>query len=200
MRKLVCEPYVDCLTDSRASCCILVLCSNARDVERSLHWERLKRHVSAITPNVFFLSSHLSYEEMDHLMADIDCYASLHRAEGMGLGMLKAAALGKPVIGTGYSGNMDFTTEDYAYPVEYQMIDVSPKAFLYGDVVGARWADANITHAAELMKKVYEERGVAKNVKGEAAKAYIQKRYDLERVGRLSAERIAYLAAMMGRK
>ena len=34
----------------------------------------------------------------------IDCYVSLHRAEGFGLTMAKAMAAGKPVVATGYSG------------------------------------------------------------------------------------------------
>ena len=46
------------------------------------------------------------------LMAHADCYISLHRAEGLGLTMAEAMSLGKPVIATAYSGNMDFMTPE----------------------------------------------------------------------------------------
>ena len=42
------------------------------------------------------------------MIAGCDCYASLHRSEGFGITMAEAMLLGKPVIATGYSGNLDF--------------------------------------------------------------------------------------------
>ena len=50
------------------------------------------------------------------LLATADCYVSPHRSEGFGLTMLESMALGKPVIATAYSGNMDFMTEDEQLP------------------------------------------------------------------------------------
>ena len=44
------------------------------------------------------------------LMASVDCFVSLHRSEGFGLGMAEAMFLGKPVIGTAFSGNTEFLT------------------------------------------------------------------------------------------
>ena len=44
-------------------------------------------------------------------MAACDCYVSLHRAEGFGLTLAEAMAIGKPAIATGYSGNVDFMNE-----------------------------------------------------------------------------------------
>ena len=49
-------------------------------------------------------------------VAGCDCYVSLHRSEGFGLTMAEAMACGKPVIATGYSGNLEFMTEDEQLP------------------------------------------------------------------------------------
>ena len=53
------------------------------------------------------------------LMTSIDCYVSLHRSEGFGLGMAEAMALEKPVIATNYSGNCEFVTETTGYPIAF---------------------------------------------------------------------------------
>ena len=58
----------------------------------------------------------LSGEELNGLMAACDCYVSLHRAEGFGLTIAEAMAIGKPAIATGYSGNVDFMNEREQLP------------------------------------------------------------------------------------
>ena len=54
-------------------------------------------------------------------MAACDCYVSLHRAEGFGLTLAEAMAIGKPVIATGYSGNVDFMNDANSYLVDYEI-------------------------------------------------------------------------------
>ena len=56
---------------------------------------------------------------MAALFARADCYVSLHRAEGFGLTLAEAMALGKPVIATGFSGNTDFMTPANSYLVDW---------------------------------------------------------------------------------
>src|SRR5690606_24413659 len=52
--------------------------------------------------------TYLSARDRLALVAMVDCYASLHRSEGLGLTMAEAMALGTPVVATAYSGNLDF--------------------------------------------------------------------------------------------
>ena len=49
--------------------------------------------------------------EMNGLLAVADAFVSLHRSEGFGFGLAEAMLLGKPAIGTDYSGNPDFLTD-----------------------------------------------------------------------------------------
>ena len=60
------------------------------------------------------------------LIALCDCYVSLHRAEGFGLGPAEAMWLGKPVIATGYSGNLDFMTPTNSLLVDYRLVRSAP--------------------------------------------------------------------------
>ena len=59
--------------------------------------------------------------ERSGMMTACDCYVSLHRSEGLGLTMAEAMALGKPVIATGWSGNLEFMSDETAYLVRHEM-------------------------------------------------------------------------------
>ena len=88
-------------------------------------------------------------------MAACDCYVSLHRAEGFGLTMAEAMAIGKPVIATGYSGNVDFMSGENSYLVDYALGRVGPDCEIYPPE--GEWAEPSIEHAAELMRRVRDE-------------------------------------------
>ena len=81
-----------------------------------------------------------------------DCYVSLHRAEGFGRGIAEALLLGKQVITTGYSGNMDFCREPRVALVRHKIRAVDRGEYFWGD--GQFWAEPDIDHAAQLMRSV----------------------------------------------
>jgi glycosyltransferase involved in cell wall biosynthesis len=64
--------------------------------------------------DVVVIDEYLTAGERAALIASCGCFVSLHRAEGFGLGLGEAMALGKPVIATAYSGNLDFMSNDTA--------------------------------------------------------------------------------------
>jgi hypothetical protein len=115
--------------------------------------ERVRR-AAAHRPDIVIRDGYVSTEEKNALLASCDCYVSLHRAEGLGLTLAEAMALGKPTIGTGYSGNRHFMTDENSFLVDYT---VTAAASDYGSyAAGARWAEPDLTHAARLMRAVYE--------------------------------------------
>ena len=67
---------------------------------------QLEDGVSKAKSNVRIMTDVLSKEDLRTLMASVDVFVSLHRSEGYGLVLLEMLMLGKPVIATGYSGNM----------------------------------------------------------------------------------------------
>ena len=90
------------------------------------------------------------------MIATCDCYVSLHRSEGLGLTMAEAMYFGKPVIATGYSGNLDFMTDDNSYLVDYTMGTIGERGGALPP--DARWAEPSGEHAAEQMLAVFENR------------------------------------------
>lgn len=101
-------------------------------------------------------------DEMIGLMQSCDCFISLHRSEGIGLGLAQSMLLGKPVIATGYSGNTDFTLEDNSCLVKYNLIEVGKKEYPFAK--GQVWADPDVEHAAWYMRKLVDDDGYRKSV------------------------------------
>jgi Glycosyl transferases group 1 len=105
--------------------------------------------------DVHVIDRSLSGAELHGLMAACDCYVSLHRSEGFGLTIAEAMAIGKPVIGTGYSGNLDFMTAQNSYLVDYALGRVGADCEIYPPE--GEWAEPSVEHAAELMRRVWEQ-------------------------------------------
>jgi glycosyltransferase involved in cell wall biosynthesis len=97
----------------------------------------------------------LNDDELNGLMAACDCYVSLHRAEGFGLTLAEAMAIGKPAIATGYSGNVDFMNSENSYLVDYTIGRVGPECEIYPPE--GEWAEPSVEHAAELMRRVLDD-------------------------------------------
>jgi glycosyltransferase involved in cell wall biosynthesis len=121
-----------------------------------------------------------------------DCFVSLHRSEGLGLAIAEAMLLGKPVIATGYSGNMQFMTNENSLPVDYTLVPVGPGHAPYEPDM--RWAEPSIAHAGALMRRVYSERDWAAAL-GANARADLRANHSPEAAGARMARRLAEIAA-----
>lgn len=116
---------------------------------------------------VHFIDGHLKRDELHALVANCDCYVSLHRAEGFGLTMAEAMYYGKPVIATAYSSNMEFMNVGNSFPVKYDIVKLTQD---YGPYFrGNYWAEPHVEHAAFLMKYVFENPQEAKKVGSRAS-------------------------------
>ena len=111
--------------------------------------ERL-RAMTSDRPDIEIFDGFLPTEERDGWARCTDCYVSLHRSEGFGLTMAEAMALGKPVIATAYSANLDFMDSDTAYlvPAEEWVLEQPTGPY----PAGTRWATPDIDEAARLMQ------------------------------------------------
>jgi glycosyltransferase involved in cell wall biosynthesis len=142
-------------------------------VLKSINWKHQQEQRASLGEQangarIIFLDQHFSSAEMNSLFASTDCYISLHRAEGVGLGMAHAMYLAKPVIATNYSGNLDFMNRENSLLVDYTMAELEEDAGAYER--GSRWADANVEQAATFMRWVYENREKAAALGSRAAK------------------------------
>lgn len=98
---------------------------------------------------VTLLTQPLSRSGMNALTAGCDAYVSLHRSEGLGLPLIEAMYLGKPVVATGYGGVTDFLDEETGWVVRHGLTALEAAQGPYP--AGAVWADPDVEHAADLM-------------------------------------------------
>jgi hypothetical protein len=91
--------------------------------------------------------------ELAALYAACDGYVSLHRSEGFGLTIAEAMALGKPVVATGYSGNLAFMSPENSFPVGYRISTIEQTIGSYYRA-GDQWAEPDVAEAADLMAAV----------------------------------------------
>lgn len=123
-------------------------------------------------PRIEVRDGFLSRETMFGLQNAVDGFVSLHRSEGFGLNIAECMYLGKPVIATGYSGNMDFMDAGNSLPVDYRMVPLHAGDYPYW--CGQHWAEPDVAHAARLMRRVFDDRAFARNI-GAAAAASIRR-------------------------
>ena len=126
--------------------------SNPMDLE-------MVRLAAAGRSDVSVIDATVSAGELGALMQMTDCYVSLHRSEGFGLTMAESMILGKPVIATAYSGNLDFMTEQNSFLVPYSWAEVPRGAGPYP--AGARWASPIWMSPRHSMRTVFEDPDLA---------------------------------------
>lgn len=124
-------------------------------------------HQEASGLHVLFLDGFMSRVELSSLINACDAYVSLHRSEGYGLTILEAMALGKPVIATNYSANVDFMTPANSHPVNYSLVTLDKNSGPYPR--SFKWAEPDVNHAARLMRQVAADPAAAAQVGRQAA-------------------------------
>jgi glycosyltransferase involved in cell wall biosynthesis len=109
------------------------------------------------------IDDELDRRELDALVNCCDVYVSLHRAEGLGIGMLEAMYLGKPVISPSYPDKWLFPASEvgFAVPARMRPIDSSDTA-QYPEaagvyVEGLPWVEPDISVAARHMQNLFHE-------------------------------------------
>jgi glycosyltransferase involved in cell wall biosynthesis len=168
---------------------LAIKCINA---ERDPTYHERLRAVVADRPDIALIDRYLSPVDNANLVALCDCYVSLHRAEGLGLVLADAMWHGKPVIATGYSGNLDFMTADNSVLVDYELVAIGDGFDPYPP--DGTWAQPDVEQAAGQMRRLFENRDLARQI-GAAAADSIRSTHSPEAAGRILARRLETIRA-----
>lgn len=117
-------------------------------------WNQIVRQ-HAEDRRIHIIAASLPRAELLDLWRTLDCFVSLHRSEGFGRNIAETMLLGKPVIATAHSGNMDFNSHDTAALVSAALRTVRQGEYPFG--AGQYWADPDVDHAARQMQRMVED-------------------------------------------
>jgi len=116
------------------------------------------RAEAAAASNIRLETRIMSAPESHALTAASDIVLSLHRSEGFGLVPAEAMLLGRPVVATGWSGNMDFMDETSAALVAVDLVPSRDPRRVY-EVPGAVWAEPRIGEAVGHLRRLADDAG-----------------------------------------
>ena len=140
--------------------------------------------------DIIVIDSYLSREQLHSLLNECQTYISLHRSEGYGLTLAEAMALGKPVIATGYSGNMDFMKPGNSILVPFELVPVGGDAFPYPE--DSRWAQPDIEYAANAMRELSGDESLRSRI-GNQARIDVVSEFTMERAAEFTRIRVENL-------
>ena len=141
-------------------------------------------------PNVIFFDDFMTRQQTWDLQSCCDLLISLHRAEGFGLAPAEMMHLGKPVVATGWSANMDFMNAENSFPVRYQLRPLTCPVGVYP--AGQNWAEADVDHAADCLARLIESPELRQRI-GQQAARDIRRQLSPRAVGALVSERLSLL-------
>ncbi|HEY0723802.1 MAG TPA: hypothetical protein VGD41_07465, partial [Pyrinomonadaceae bacterium] len=107
-----------------------------------------------------------------------------------GLVLAEAMYLGKPVVATGWSGNMDFMNATNSCPVKYELVTLDRDYPPYR--AGQQWADPDIDHAAYCLQRVAGDAAWRKEL-SERARDTIRNQFSPAAAGQRYRRRLAAL-------
>jgi glycosyltransferase involved in cell wall biosynthesis len=145
-------------------------------------------------PRIVLMDGPLSRAGTCGLIAAVDCFVSLHRAEGFGRVIAEAMFLGTPVVATDYSGSQTVLDETTGFPVACALREVLEGDYVYPE--GSQWAEPDLADAAEKFRIVRSKKAlVAKKVA--KAKTLTRKNHGLDAC---ADNVLARLATIAGRR
>lgn len=172
------------------------------DIAELQRYIRALEHDIVDAPRVVVFDADPGSHGMPRLYRAADAFVLPTRGEGWGRPLMEAMAMGLPTIGTRWSGNLAFMTEETTYLIDCELVDVNDAGQHEGPwwptsrfARGERWAEPSVSHLRRLMRHVFEDREEAR-ARGLRAREHIRTRFGYEPVARLMLDRLLEVGAI----
>ena len=118
----------------------------------------IKDDVKGNLPPIYLIHGDFTDVQMNELYnhPKVKAHVSFTHGEGFGRPLLEAAQSGKPIIASGWSGQVDFLNPNYSVLLDGSLTKVPSRAFPQEIFVeGAQWFTVNYQHASSAMVEVF---------------------------------------------
>lgn len=139
-------------------------------------------------PRIELLTKQLSFNDMIKLYKSVDAFVLPSRGEGWGRPYMEAMSMELPVIGTNWSGNKEFMTNENSYLIDIEGL-VKIKENEINSYIGHKWAQPSEKHLIKILRQIYQNPQEAKK-KGIKARQDIVKNFNLDSVAKIIVDRL----------
>ncbi len=165
--------------------------------------DRIKEYIGNLgvdpekTPSIIILDRFIPEQYMPSLYATADAFVLPSRGEGFGLPYMEAMAMGLPVIATRWGGHLDFMDDTNSFLIDVEALQpvhscLSQESRFYTSE--QKLAEPSVSHTAELMRLVFENRSEARR-RGHAAREYIKSHWNLERSAQWFRSKLSWITS-----
>jgi glycosyltransferase involved in cell wall biosynthesis len=185
------------LVKTRPSHDLVLVVKIAGASERPEAAEAVRQRLRDSTSNlglgrVIILDRPFSDTETKNLVRRCDCFVSLHRSEGFGRFLAEAMYVGKPVIATAYSGNLEFMNPDVSCLVEFNPVPVLEGDYPFPS--GQVWAEPNVEQASAWMRRLVDDPAWGRRL-GERASQHVRTWFSYRAIGLAYLDRLQVACA-----
>ena len=162
---LTVKAFFETFKNSRgATPALLLKCSNGADnaISRQALLDKIKsikKTVKGKLPNVYLMTGELENSEMNELYnhPKVKAMVSFTKGEGFGRPLMEFCLSKKPVIASGWSGQLDFLNSNFTTLLPGKLEDVHPSAANQWLVKGTRWFAPDLPSMGKSFKNVYSK-------------------------------------------
>lgn len=145
---------------------------------------------------VVVLGSHLPPADVPRLLAAADCYVAPSRGEGWGRPQHEAMAVGRPVIATRWSANLEFMDDGNSLLLDVEQLVAVGEDMDVAHYRGQRWAEPSVEHLAKLLRSVTADPARARAI-GARARADVERSWQWKSAAARAGDRLVEVAAAL---
>lgn len=188
------DGLIECFLDTFSNNPNIVLVLKTINLEKN---KRLHKELIEKTKNhnsIVLINENYTKKELIQLIDSCHSYVSLHRAEGFGLTLAEAMLRKKIVIGTGYSGNLEFMNNQNSFLIHYQLMTKDKDSGFIKQ--GYEYAEPDIENSKKVLKFVYDNYENIEEIRRNA-KLTIENSFSKKNIGDLMYSRLDKISSFM---
>tara|TARA_A100001201_G_scaffold87642_1_gene77164 strand:+ start:1786 stop:3114 length:1329 start_codon:yes stop_codon:yes gene_type:complete len=157
MLKTICEAFKRKSSHNRPGVILKTSHAGFSIIDRDQIMKKIQQIIEPYgnnAPNIYLLHGDMTDEEMNSLYnhPKVKAMISFTKGEGFGRPLLEFGLTGKPIIASGWSGQLDFLKPEHCTLLPGQLSEVHPSAQDKFILQGSKWFTVEYSYAAKVLQ------------------------------------------------